>query len=61
MNATATPAKVARVGASRPRPAEARHPEPVDPPITRADMPAALMVWAVAPLLAILLGYWIAS
>lgn len=54
-------AKVAPIGAKHPKPAEARHPEPQDPPMTRKDMPVALMVWAIAPILAILLGYWIAS
>lgn len=54
-------AKVAPIKASHRKPAEARHPEPQDPPMTRKDMPVALMVWAVAPMLAILLGYWIAS
>jgi hypothetical protein len=56
---TPTPAKVARIGASHPR--EAIYPEPSDPPMRKSDMAVALTVWAVAPILAILLGCGIAS
>lgn len=36
----------------------AHHPEPQDPPIlTKTDKGVALMVWAVAPILCILVGF----
>lgn len=56
-----TPAKVAPIKASHRKPEEARHPEPQDPPMTRKDMPVALMVWAVAPMLAAAAGLLIAE
>ena len=46
MNETAAPAKVAPIKASHPKPAEARHPEPQDPPIvTKMDKAESMVVW----------------
>ena len=46
MNATATPAKVAPIKASRPRVTDGRYPEPDDEPIlTKQDKVESTVVW----------------